>query len=203
LPSDVLRQLKDLGYDVVELETPSQEYGLEVDRAGPKKAQGPIKTAQIVVIAREPDPGLAQKNAEAAKALAEKFAKPKQKLRGTLDQKIPANDIKNLRDKFSEKDQSLLARMGKFTGKQQDKVKESPDGPGGWISDMSFSGDSARCTIHYRNETEKSALETRARAEMNSILNDKSYVRKEANREAYPALAPTMERDGFARGIGR
>ncbi|MDR1494924.1 MAG: hypothetical protein LBI29_02710, partial [Rickettsiales bacterium] len=170
LPMDILRQLKALGYDVIELE-PEQEYGPEMGAiaTGIKQTNGPLRTTQVSVSARNPDPGLAVKNDEAARALAEKYGTPKQKLRNTLVQNS-LGDKQAFNDKFPKKDKT-------------DNQRPEREGPaGGWIGEIGFSGDVASCTIHYHNEAERVALEAKAIDRMNTMLNEKSYVRQEANR---------------------
>jgi hypothetical protein len=193
LPSDILKRLKDLGYDVVELETPEQEYGPKTVKPEPKRNMEEIlRTTRIMVNARDPDPGLATKNAEAARALAEKYAKPKQKGQsaGLADRKPPARDG------------NYMNSLGQNTNDRGlEKNGPKNDGPGGWISDMRLSGNSASCTIHYHSEAERSALEMQAKAQLNTMLNDKSYVRKEANREAYPALLGEQRERSLEMGI--
>jgi hypothetical protein len=201
LPNSILRQLKELGYEIVELETPRREYGLNTGKTGPKQSDGQMRVAHVAVSAREPDPALAVKNAEAARAMAERRAEPKQK---HPVQRIPGAGTGKPGDKFLADGSNLLSRLGQSLNggraKHDGQNEEKGNGPRGWISDMSISGDSARCTIHYHSEAERSALETQARSEMNSLLNEKSYIRKEANREAYPAL--TREREGPGRSLG-
>jgi hypothetical protein len=192
LPKSLLKKLKDLGYDIIELDTLEQGY-----ESISARGRGKLRTAQITMEAKNPDPSLAVKNAEAAKALADKYMQPRQKPRNTPAQKTPDSWTKNLGDKLPAKNQNSLSALGRSAGGKQSGDEKSK-GAADWIDNMSFSGNSAQCTIHYHSEGERKALEAQASAQMNSMLNEKSYVRKEANREAYPALFPSKERDGLS-----
>ncbi|MDR3078859.1 MAG: hypothetical protein LBU15_02365 [Rickettsiales bacterium] len=201
LPRAILRQLEALGYDVIEMEPAErEERGPKIGDPGTKGAIDPLRTAQILVNARDPDPALAVKNEEAAKALVDKIKTPRQRGKDGLLHEGPRSGGA-FGDKFPGKDRDPMASLRQYVnGQRTEKEDPERDGVGGWIDNMSFSDGAARCTIHYRSEAERSALEARAREEMNAMLNEKSYVRQEANREAYPALA--RERDGPGRGLG-
>jgi hypothetical protein len=153
------------------------------------------------VDARTPDPNLIVNRGVNFDGTIKNRITPGQKLpdKATLISTVRAqmawtNDIRSsanaqvpVRSRANPSDKSKQEAVGDQRTKNNETGKQKIDAKG-WISGISLSGNTASCTVHYYSETEKSALCAQTQQQLNTFLNDKSYVRQEANREAYPEL---------------
>ncbi|GHU26185.1 hypothetical protein FACS1894152_0260 [Bacilli bacterium] len=158
LPKDVLKQLKALGFDVVEREPENKEETVKTQLPTVALA---VKTARVEVMSNSIDPSLMG-------------IKPNEEsVRNLLAMANGRNKSPNTMETFRE------------------PVKTGRENPNGWIGDISFTGTSAVCNIYYYTNEQKEKLQKMAELSCNNFLNNKSFVRKEANRD--------FQRDGMAK----